>query len=246
MSGTNQPIEALARGLRVLEALSRSSGSMGNGQIARVTNLPPSTVSRLTDSLVRLGYLQMDSTSGAYSLTAKNLRLGYPVLANISILGRSQRVLNTLSADTGLTSALAIRDGLHVATVATVRGRHPHSVSLAVGGRLPLAVSASGVALISGLEEPHKSRLVKEICAGLQARGRSVGDFESQLKACEETTVAVSRGAWHDDIGGMATPIRSGGQLFALGVVFKSNGTSAELGKLPVQALRRAAEELAD
>lgn len=219
---------------------------MGNGQLARATNLPPSTVSRLTDSLVRLGYLRMDPVSGAYHLTAKNLRLGYPVLANISILGRSQRILDELSADTGLTSALAIRDGLHVAVAATVRGRHLQSVNLAVGGRLPLALSAAGIALVSAMEEPQKHRLIKEIRDDLKLRGGCVRDFDSKLEACEGNAVAVSFGAWHHDIGGVATPVRSGGQLFALTLAFRPKGTNDELHNLPVSALQRAAGVLAD
>jgi DNA-binding IclR family transcriptional regulator len=247
MTEPKRPIEALARGLRVLEALSRSSGAMGNGQLARATKLAPSTVSRLTDSLVQLGYLRVDPTTGSYHLTPKNLRLGYPILANISILGRTQRILDDLSEKTGYTSALAIRDELHVATAATARGKHMQSVNLAVGGRLPVALSAAGIALVAAMEEPQKSKLLRVIRADLAARGGDVKEFDRQLELGERNTVVITRGAWHHDIGGIATLLRSGGQLYALSLVIRGAGPDDEcVSEVLVPALLRAAEALAD
>lgn len=247
MAEPKRPIEALARGLKVLEALSRSSGAMGNGQLARATNLAPSTVSRLTDSLVQLGYLRVDPTTGAYHLTPKNLRLGYPILANISILGRTQRILDELSETTGFTSALSIRDELHVAVAATARGKHLRSVDLAVGGRLPVALSAAGIALVAAMDDPPKSKLLRAIRADLATRRGDVTEFDRRLALGERNTVVITRGAWHNDIGGIATPLRSGGQLYALSLVIRGDGPDDDCvsGAL-VPALRKAAEALTD
>lgn len=247
MSGPQRPIEALSRGLRVLETLSRASGSMGNGQLARATNLAPSTVSRLTDSLVQLGYLRMDPSSGAYYLTPKNLRLGYPVLANMPIVGRAQRILDELSRETGVTSALAVRDELHVAFVATARGRAVHAVNLAVGGRLPVALSAAGLSLTASMEEPYKSRLLRAIRADLTSRGADVPEFDRRFEAAEGESVVVCRGTWQSDIDGIAIPIRSGGELYSLTLVLRTGGLADEaVDEVLVPALRRAAEALAD
>jgi len=212
---SGRPVEALARGIRILEVLSRASGPLTNGQIARATELPPSTVSRLTDSLVQLGYLRFTSDQGAYRLTPKNLRLGYPVLANTPLASRAQRVLDEMSSETGCTSALAVRDELHVAFLATARGRDLRSVPLAVGGRLPISMSAAGIALLAAMEEPQKSRLVRSIRSDLTARGHSVKDFEESLSVGRDLLV-VNRGRWRSEIGGVAAPLRSGGELYAL------------------------------
>ncbi len=218
MSAGQRPIEALARGLRILEVLSRSTGTMGNGQISRATGLPASTVSRLTDSLVQLGYLRIDPSSGAYSLTPKNLRLGYPLLANLPFGGRVYKALDRLTESTGMTSALATDDDLHMAYVAVARARHHDGVTLAVGGRLPISVSAAGIAFVRALPEPKRSRLIAAVTRDLQQRGQSVEAFEQRLNAPPSRHV-VSTGAWHEDIGGVATVVRAGGELFALTLV---------------------------
>lgn len=247
MSQPNRPVAALARGLRILETLSRVEGPMGNGQLARATGLAPSTVSRLTDSLVQLGYLKINPASGAYFLTPKNLRLGYPVLANLPVVGRAQRVLDELSAATGVTSALAVRDELHVTFVATARGRGVRAVNLAVGGRLPVALSAAGIALVDALQEPHRDRALRAIRTDLTTRGGSVEDFDTRLRATRGETVVAVRGAWHDDIDGLAVSLRSGGELYSLTLVLVEGDLAEEdTARELRRALASAAEELSD
>src|SRR6516165_2654986 len=48
---------ALARGFEVLRAFKPTDGMLGNQEIAARTKLPKPTVSRLTYTLTRLGYL---------------------------------------------------------------------------------------------------------------------------------------------------------------------------------------------
>ena len=50
-------VVALSRGLDVLRAFHPSDGLLGNQEIAARTNLPKPTVSRLTYTLTKLGYL---------------------------------------------------------------------------------------------------------------------------------------------------------------------------------------------
>jgi Fic family protein len=52
-----QFVIALARGIAILNSFERSNGLLGNQEIARLTNLPKATVSRLTFTLASLGYL---------------------------------------------------------------------------------------------------------------------------------------------------------------------------------------------
>lgn len=245
MSQPNRPVTALARGLRILEVLSRAEGPMGNGQLARSTGLAPSTVSRLTDSLVQLGYLRINPTSGAYFLTAKNLRLGYPVLANMSIVGKGQRVLDDLSAETGVTAALAVRDEVHVAFVATARGRGVRAVRLAVGGRLPVAVSAAGLALVAELTEPQRGRVLRQIRSDLDGRGADVAQFDDRLATAEREHVVATQGAWQDDIDGLAVSLRNSGELYALTLVMKKGHLDHDRDAL-TRAILGAADTLCD
>lgn len=246
MSTAQRPVEALARGLRILEVLSRSNGAMGNTQLARLANLPPSTVSRLTDSLVQLGYLRVNSESGAYYLTPKNLRLGYPVLANLPIGGRAYRALDRLTESTGMTSTLATRDDLHMAFVAVARGRSATGVPLAVGGRLPVSVSAAGLAYVRALQEPLRARVIASVCRDLSQRGYSADSFER--KATDPPTdYVVAVGRWQEEIGGVATTVVAGGELYALTLVAHSRELEEpDISERLVPAMLEARETIAD
>lgn len=219
---------------------------MGNGQLSRATGLPPSTVSRLTDSLVQLGYLRVNPDSGAYVLTPKNLRLGYPVLANLPVAARAQKTLDQLTDTTGLTSALAVRDDLHVVFVVVARARKATAVNLAVGGRLPISVSAAGIAFLRAMSEPDKSRVTTTIRNDLVRRGQPTDEFDARL-ADRYNSYLASFGGWHSDVGGVATAIRSGGELYSLTLIARTADVSSEdiEGRL-VPALLTAAEQLSD
>ncbi|MGO1974274.1 MAG: IclR family transcriptional regulator [Propionibacteriaceae bacterium] len=221
MTEAPKPIEALARGLRILEVLSRTTGALGNGQLARATGLPPSTVSRLTDSLVQLGYLLVEAESGAYRLTPKNLRLGYPILANLPLGGRADRALHELHAATKMTAAIAIRDDLHMAFVSVARFRRPGAVPLAVGGRLPLALSAVGIAYLNDMPEPERGRLITRARRDLERRCPPVSVFD-QLLARPADEAVVSLGNWNDAFGGIARTFLAAGELYVMTLVART------------------------
>src|SRR5438552_3903344 len=80
-----QFVETLARGLEILRAFSPHRALLGNQEIARYTGLPKPTVSPLTYTLTKLGYLTYSDRLGKYQLGAPALGLGYAVLSSMGI-----------------------------------------------------------------------------------------------------------------------------------------------------------------
>ena len=76
-------VEALARGLDVLRAFTHGSVVMGNQDIARITGLPKPTVSRMTYTLTKLGYLSYSQQLEKYQLDSGVLALGYAYVSNL-------------------------------------------------------------------------------------------------------------------------------------------------------------------
>jgi DNA-binding IclR family transcriptional regulator len=81
----SQFVTALARGLDVLRAFHPKDGALGNQQLAERTGLPKPTVSRLTYTLSRLGYLTHLPEVGKYVLGAGVLSLGFTCLGAMGI-----------------------------------------------------------------------------------------------------------------------------------------------------------------
>lgn len=223
-----QFVDALARGLGILEAFSRSSRPLSNGEIAQMARLAPSTVTRLTHTLTVLGYLRFDRNVRRYILTPKNLTLGYPVLAGLSLLDRARPVLERLASETGETAALAVLDGLHATFVEVVHGTNLVAVRLATGGRLPIALSASGLSLLAGLPEDERRALAVRVRADLTRRGGDLDAFDRRLtQACEEP-VAIVRDAWRRGIGGVSIALKQQDQIVSLTIPVATGSISED------------------
>jgi DNA-binding IclR family transcriptional regulator len=240
-----QFVDALARGLAILEALSRAQKPLGNGELASLTRLPPSTVSRLTHTLTILGYVQLSRAQRAYQLTPKSLTLGYPVLAGLSLADRTRPHLKILSESTGETVAIAIRDGLYATFVEVVHGSNLVAVRLATGGRLPIAVSAAGLALL--LAQPEKERRVQvtRVRSDIARRGDDPESFNRAFAAACRAGYAVVRNAWRQGIGGVAVPVLMGEEMAAITIpVATGSVTEQAMHQVLAPALLEAARDI--
>lgn len=205
-----QFVVALARGLRVLRAFSTAPGPLGNREICQQTRLSPSTVSRLTHTLTRLGYLQLAREQRRYILTAKILTLGYPVLAGTTLLERARPILRSLADRTGETAALAVRDGTYMTFLDVAQGHNMLAVRLVAGARLPMAASASGLALLAAMPIEERKTVAARIRASITSRDGDVDQFNRLLAMALEEPVVVVRDAWTEGIGGVAVALTHG------------------------------------
>lgn len=244
-SDDRQFVDALARGLAILEALSRAQRPLSNGDIARATQLAPSTVSRLTHTLTALGYTRLTAGSRAYELTPKNLALGYPILAGMSLIERARPLLRHITEVTGETAALAIRDGLHITFVEVVPGSNMVAVRLAMGGRLPIAVSAAGIALLAAMPDRERRTIAARVRSQIANREGDLEIFNRcYAKACEEG-IAVIRDAWRPGIGGVSVAVRNDDEIAALTIPVATGSIGEQTMRGPLaDALRKAAESL--
>src|SRR4029078_9885308 len=83
--GDRQFATTLARGLEVLRCFTPLEQMLGNKEISVRTGLPKPTVSRLTYTLTKLGYLRHNMRLGKYQLGSAVLSIGYPLLASLYI-----------------------------------------------------------------------------------------------------------------------------------------------------------------
>ncbi len=226
--GDRQFVDALARGLAILECLSRSHQPIGNRAISEAVGLAPSTVSRLTHTLSVLGYIRPAGNSRAYELTPKNLTLGYPVLAGLSLIDRLRPSLDTISKTTGETAALAIRDGFHVSFVSVVHGTNMVAVRLATGGRLRMQVSAAGIALLVAMNDKDRRMTAGRLRADLTRRGEDPEVFDAVLEDCMATGVAIIRNSWREGVGGLAVPVSHQGETAALTIPVATGSVSED------------------
>src|SRR3954465_4030061 len=107
-------VVALARGLEVLRAFTPNESLLGNQEIAARTGLAKATVSRLTYTLTRLGYLAHVERLGKYQLAPAALSIGYSTLANMRIRHIARPYMQELANYAGASVALGTRDRLNL------------------------------------------------------------------------------------------------------------------------------------
>lgn len=158
-------VEALSRGLDVLRAFSQGSVVMGNQDIARITGLPKPTVSRMTYTLTKLGYLAYSSQLEKYSLDSGVLALGYAYVSNLRVRQLAKPYLDEFARATNTSVGLTCRDRLSMIYVENCRPAEVTSLRMDVGVRLPLATTAAGRAYLAAMKEEEREHLMKALAA---------------------------------------------------------------------------------
>jgi len=245
MQEDRQFVVAFARGLQIFEALSKQKKAVSNGDLARLTLLPPSTVSRLTYTAMRLGYLRHSDTTRGYELTPKSLNLGYSVLSGMALIDRATPLLTILAEKTGQTAALCIRDSMHMTFVQVVTGSDILSVRFAVGGRLPIATSAAGPAFLAILPEKERRQLASRIRSQLTQQNGNVTTFDKSLELAIREQVCYSRDTWRRGIGAVSIGISSGHEQAAITIPFATGSISeANMRTILAPLLRETVKDL--
>ena len=207
-------VTALSRGLDVLSCFRSGSRLLGNQDISERCHLPKSTVSRLTYTLTKLGYLHYVKESGKYRLGTATLALGSAVLGRFEVRDLARPLMQELADATGTSVALGARQRLSMVCVEVCKGNAVLSLNMQVGMRLPLATSAIGRSYLAVCSEADRADLLEQIRQLDQLSWPTLRQgIEKSLSDYRETGVCTSFGEWQSDVNGIAVGFRPGNGL---------------------------------
>ncbi len=202
-------VVALSRGLDVLRAFRPNDGLLGNQEIAARTNLPKPTISRLTYTLTKLGYLTQVPRFEKYQLAPAAMALGYAALANMGIRHISDPYRDQLMHETGGAVAVGARDRLSMIYFGQSRSELTVGVLLDVGSRVPIATSAMGRAYLWALPEDERTALLQDIKEHVGGRWSKVRDgIERAGETVAKHGFAISAGEWQSDIHAVGVALK--------------------------------------
>lgn len=207
-----QFVAALARGLDVLGAFRRGDPPLGNQELAARTGLPKPTVSRITYTLSRLGYLAYDPETGRYTLGAAALGLGFAALGALGIRDVARPGMQALASHSTVSVALGRRDRHAMVYLEHCRGDSPLHVGIEVGAHIKLSTSAMGRAWFCGLAEAERAALMDQLAEREGARWPRVRD--GLLQALDDHArfgFVLSLGDWKPEISAVGVPLGLGG-----------------------------------
>ena len=113
-AGDRQFATTLARGMELLRCFTPEDPVLGNRELARRMMLPAATISRLTYTLVTMGYLSQDEHQGKYRLGSAVISLAYPLLELFNIRRRARPLMLEVAQKTGGSVSIGIRDRFNI------------------------------------------------------------------------------------------------------------------------------------
>ena len=202
-------VVALSRGLEILRAFRPNDGLLGNQEIAERTNLPKPTVSRLTYTLTRLGYLTPVPRFEKYQLAPAVMALGYSALANLGVGRLSEAYREELMRQTGGAVAVGARDRHSMIYFGQCRSGLALGVQLDVGSRIPIATTAMGRAYLLALPDEERAALLRDL---REHYGNRWPKLRDGIDRCGETVArhgfAISAGEWQDDVHAVGVALK--------------------------------------
>ncbi|NWC96825.1 MULTISPECIES: IclR family transcriptional regulator [unclassified Pseudomonas] len=203
-----QFVTALARGLELLRCFTPSESVLGNQELARKTGLPKPTITRMTHTLTRLGYLKHLPQSGRYQLDVGVMAFGYAMLSNLSVRAVAHPLMETMAKYAQAAVAMATRDRLDMVYLDVVQGEANMTMRRQVGTRLPLHLSSAGRACLAAMPENEREFILDHI------RQRHLEDWPGIRKGLERAFrdytdfgYCMSIGEWHRDVNAIAVPL---------------------------------------
>lgn len=202
-----QFVTALARGLELLRCFNPRESVLSNQELARKASLPRPTVSRLTYTLTRLGYLKQ-LPQGKYQLDVGVMSFGYAMLSNLSIRAAAHPLMEQMANHANAAVAMAARDRLQMVYLDVVHGQGNVTMRRQVGTHLPIHLSAAGRACLAALPENERDFLLDHI------RTRHAEDWQKIRRGLEKAFrdhadygYCLSIGEWHRDVNAVAVPM---------------------------------------
>lgn len=236
-------IQVISRAARILRVLKETQTGMSLGQIAEKTNLPRSTVQRITGALLAERFLISDPQGRGLKLGPELSALAGA--AQYSIVEHCRLLLTELTQKTGETADLSVMRGVGMTFLDQVPGTHRLTTVSRVDEVFPLTTTANGRACLAKLPQAEALHFIR---SEWERSGKS-GDEEGvlqQLASISKTGLAYDLDEHSSGISAIGFAFRDwSGDLHAISVPVPSTRFPA-MKETIESALRETAVSISD
>lgn len=215
----SQFVTALARGLEVLRVFEPKDGPLGNQEIAERCQLPKPTVSRITYTLTKLGYLEYLPRLSKYRIGLGVLALGHSCISAAALRRAARPRMQDLATLVDGSVALGGRDRLSMVYLDVCRGHQTAMFSLEAGARIPIYRSAMGFAYLWAIPEKAREFLLGAMSKRLGTEWRAVKkQIDAAFKSLERDGFCVAQATFERAISGVGVPLllQDGTEVYAV------------------------------
>ncbi|PXX57575.1 IclR family transcriptional regulator [Nocardia tenerifensis] len=194
--------------LRVLEEVAARQ-PIGVGELARVLELPKSTVQRALITLDTAGWIRPASGEVTrWALTTKALAVGSRAGGDLGLRGMALPIMENLRRHTEETIHLTVPEDGKMVLIERLETDKPVRTNMALGHSLPLHASANGKAVLAHSNpEFVRQLLVNELPRYTETTITDPDQLQAELSTIRDTGYAVNRGEWRSDVGAVAAVV---------------------------------------
>ncbi|MFG6535181.1 IclR family transcriptional regulator [Sulfitobacter sp. 1A15333] len=203
--GAPTEILSLTRGLAILQAFRSRQAPMGNKDIAERTGLSKATVTRLTHTLVKMGYLRQTGMQGKYHLDDNVTNLGHAYLRSLTLARVAEPLMSDFAERHQMSVALGVGHGHHIVYLCYCAGDQSATMRLRVGTLAPMHQSAIGLAYLAALPADQRASHMQAIAE--QYPDEDLADLPGKIAETQQVGFSVSFGAWRPEIYAVGAPV---------------------------------------
>jgi DNA-binding IclR family transcriptional regulator len=239
---------ALAKGLEVLEFLSRHAEAHAIPELARALGRSRNEIYRTVVVLERSGYLWRTDTD-RFSLTRKLFDLGMRAPPQQNLLIKALPHMERLAQETFQSCHLTVASSSDIVVVARIESPDTLGFSVRVGYRRPINQSTSGAVLYA-----CQSESVRAAWRRLQAAKddrRRWAELEHETAAIRAKGLFLARSAYVEAVMDIAAPITIGQNAVAIAALCmpfiggrSAKSTLTQAARMTKEAAQRISKEL--
>ena len=244
-------VEALGRGLALLDCFIADPGPHSLIELSRRVRLGLPTTLRLIRTLEETGYVRQVADTKRYRLSWKMLQLQDVTSSILDYADLARPHLEELAATVGETTGMAILDGTDVRLAIRVSSTRIISANIPPGSLFPPHATAMGKVLLAGLEPTVVRDLAERrpFERFTPTTITCVDELQRELELVAEQGYASSNQEWEPGLRSLAAPVhtRDGRVVAAVCIVVVRPDLTTQLMErdfLPV--LRQTVQAISD
>ena len=210
-----ETMKSLTKALDILDLFLDNQGEMALSQIAKLSGLNKTTVSRIVSTLVKHGYLKQKEKRGKYSLGTIYLSFSGVVKSKLQLRSIVIPYLTKLSQQTHESVIIAYGDGSEEVFTETFHDTsQPNSKVLRIvpveGTRMPLHSTATGKILLANMSDEELERYFnnKHLKRYTPNTIMNINDMRNHLIIVRQEGVAFDDEEFSLGVRGVAAGIR--------------------------------------
>lgn len=220
--GKSRANRSLERGVAVLRAFKAGTSLLGNGELAERTGLSRSTVTRLTQTLVGCGLLQVEPGTRVYRLAPVLLSFAHAMRSGSRVLTLAAPLMREYSERYKVNVGLAAPDLDEMVYLESIRySRRPSLRTVVSGQRVPMELTSLGRAYLAAAGQERRSELLAHFRRIRKSQWRQL---ESEIHSAIESihSKGFCSASWQPEVVALATPILDGPLVYVLNVSVSS------------------------